>query len=310
MLGIARWCLASAACITIGLALHQGIGAERDAQPTIVTRTLHSKTYIPAANSSAECSKQDSSKNRKTFDTEQSTQPSTSFGSNAPSWREAEICLNVDKSLQRSPDAVRALNAALAAWTSAADELPRISLNLTDATSQSPNPDQERADHRISFAPWGDTRSNGALAVTVLTIDEDKNSILDADIVINGLYRFTEFDDDCCSSTAPEYDLQSVLTHEIGHWFGLPEDPCNPDATMYMYTLPNETKKRDLTQDDVIAAQVAYWQADNPSGEVGCSFVSRESSSAAFGLSWALAAVLFARARLSKRGLGKGTSAS
>lgn len=328
MLGIAHWSLALAVCIPIGFASYQWIrptwtvrslpapsresstarlATEHVAQPTIATKVLHSKTYIPAMSADSACPDQGSSKKTQSSESEQSTQPATSFGSNAPSWREDEISLSVDNSFQRSADAVRALNAALAAWTSAADQLPRIGVSLTAPTSDKSASDRERADHRISFAPAGDPRSHGALAVTVLTIDEDKNSILDADIVVNGTYRFNEFTADGTSDGAPEYDLQSVLTHEIGHWFGLPEDPCNVEATMYQYTLPNETKKRDLTQDDVIAAQVAYWQADNPSGEVGCSFVSRGSNPAAFGIACMAAFVLLARVRQSKRAHGKGT---
>lgn len=295
----------------IGFALHQGAQPTRneslpsvvqDAQATTVSEILRSKTYTPAEGFSSDCPIHDSANSKQASEAKHAPISVKTFGSNAPSWRETAVLLSVDKTLQHAPDALQALNAALLAWTSAATELPKISISLADSADDNPDSERGHADHRISYVPGGDARADGALAVTVLTIDEDDNSIVDADIVINGTYRFKELNADRPWGAEPEYDLQSVLTHEMGHWFGLPEDPCDSDATMYMYTLPNETKKRDLTQEDVDAVQVAYWQADNPSGEVGCSFVSKRSRGSALGFIGTVAVLLLARVRQSKRG--------
>lgn len=59
---------------------------------------------------------------------------------------------------------------------------------------------------------------------------------------------------DCVRS----YDLQSVLTHEAGHFFGLGEDEENREATMYYRTGRCETKQRDLSDDDVAAIETVY----------------------------------------------------
>ncbi len=54
------------------------------------------------------------------------------------------------------------------------------------------------------------------------------------------------------------YDLQSVLAHEAGHFFGLGEDEENREATMYYKTARCDTKQRDLTEDDVAAVETVY----------------------------------------------------
>lgn len=42
------------------------------------------------------------------------------------------------------------------------------------------------------------------------------------------------------------FDLQNILTHELGHFFGLGEDLDNSGSTMYVTTRPGETTKRSL----------------------------------------------------------------
>jgi len=65
------------------------------------------------------------------------------------------------------------------------------------------------------------------------------------------------------------YDLQSVVAHEAGHFFGLGEDQGNTQATMYYKTSRCDTKQRDLSDDDVAAVDTVYAEpASAEGGEV------------------------------------------
>jgi hypothetical protein len=69
------------------------------------------------------------------------------------------------------------------------------------------------------------------------------------------------------------YDVENVLSHEVGHFFGLGEEMADTAATMYLCTNRCETHKRELTIVD--QAAVAWLYAKEPSerdaeSEVGC----------------------------------------
>ena len=73
-----------------------------------------------------------------------------------------------------------------------------------------------------------------------------------------------------------QYDLQNVVAHEAGHFFGLGEDETDRAATMFHCTGPCETHKRSLEPSDVIIMGEVYGdgyeaEADVPTGGAGCS---------------------------------------
>ncbi|MGC4065658.1 MAG: matrixin family metalloprotease [Polyangiaceae bacterium] len=191
-----------------------------------------------------------------------------------PTWREARVVLTVDPSYLALPYAREALAGAVAAWTSAASELPEVYVVDASTVPATLDGGAPPPDHRLSYAPEGEARANGALAITLLTVDDDAKTIVDGDIVINGGHRFTDvttFGSSKAGINGNYYDLQNVVTHELGHWFGLAENYDNAEATMFAYVDPGEIKKRDLDTQDITQVQLAYWQADNPSRHTGCS---------------------------------------
>jgi hypothetical protein len=77
-------------------------------------------------------------------------------------------------------------------------------------------------------------------------------------------------DDTTCQR---RYDLQSVATHEAGHFFGLGEDFEAKPATMFYTTGRCETNKRALLTSDESTMSTLYVasdaQGDDASGDTG-----------------------------------------
>ncbi len=108
-------------------------------------------------------------------------------------------------------------------------------------------------DNRWTYRPSTDPTSvDDTLAKTTVSFDMSTGEILDADIEINSAYNAFTIGD-----TNVDYDLQSVLTHEIGHFIGL-DHSLDPDATMNASYAEGDTSLRTLAPDDVAAACAAY----------------------------------------------------
>jgi len=101
---------------------------------------------------------------------------------------------------------------------------------------------------------WAYTSQDNTLAKTTVTYDKDTGEILDADIELNHAYNnFTTIDP---GEGEVAYDLQSILTHEVGHFIGLDHTPAN--ATMNAGYTEGTTGQRILASDDEEAACAAY----------------------------------------------------
>ena len=99
---------------------------------------------------------------------------------------------------------------------------------------------------------WVYTSEDNNVAKTTVTFDADTGEILDADIEINQANNNLTVSDEVI-----EYDLQSILTHEIGHLIGLDHSP-DSDATMYASYEPGTVDQRSLSPDDMEAVCAAY----------------------------------------------------
>lgn len=186
-------------------------------------------------------------------------------------WYEPRVVIIADHSLNLiSPDAVDALERAVQTWQAALEYGPTLEVVRGNADGIGYSSATEN-DNTVRFAPYGEPLAQGALAITVLTCD-DRGEIVDADIVLNGIYRFGDSADSvpegehCPGScfpgsrhtTVPTWDLQGLLTHEMGHFLGLKEDYFNADATLFAYSLPGDIGKRDLAAADLDAIEAAY----------------------------------------------------
>ena len=99
---------------------------------------------------------------------------------------------------------------------------------------------------------WHYKGVDNTLAKTTVTFDADSGEILDADIEVNHAYN--EF---TVSDSVVVFDLQSVLTHEIGHFIGL-DHTLDPDATMFAGYDEGSTSLRTLEPDDIAGACAVY----------------------------------------------------
>lgn len=115
----------------------------------------------------------------------------------------------------------------------------------------------------------------GVLAHTFITYQTATGEIADADIVLNGHdFAWTTTMTGCGN----EYDLESALTHELGHAFGLAHSIGHPEATMFATGDACENTKRDLTPDDDAGIQELYAPPPPPPAGGGCAAAGSEGS--------------------------------
>ena len=88
----------------------------------------------------------------------------------------------------------------------------------------------------------------GAYGLTLVWHNPDTGEIYDADMQLNEQLGTPAICDNGCPSGG--VDLQNVITHEAGHFFGLGHSDVS-DATMAPSATPGETSKRDLAGDDI-----------------------------------------------------------
>ncbi|MCB0272497.1 MAG: matrixin family metalloprotease [Bdellovibrionales bacterium] len=130
---------------------------------------------------------------------------------------------------------------------------------------------------KVYTSGWNDLPFNppaSALAVTISTY-KDPNEIIDSDIFFNAEnFGWAVINTDEENNV---YDIQNVLTHELGHFLGLDHTSENAseneaayfDATMFYASRPGETFRRSLENQDVLGIQHLYTSIDLPEPTVG-----------------------------------------
>lgn len=176
-------------------------------------------------------------------------------------WKQPRVKVWIDTSAAperaRDPDAVLA---GFVAWISSGVPT-QIDVKMSDEPLETGNDNKNVVLWQTE--EWGFGRE--VVATTVSTFDRDSGFVVDSDILFNGVdHDWTNLPLD----GGREYDVQNVMTHEAGHFFGLGHETADSEATMYPTTPPCETKKRTLGDDDVaaIAALVAEIETRTGSG--------------------------------------------
>jgi hypothetical protein len=205
-------------------------------------------------------------------------------------WRSRASKVVIDASVEKlGAHAVSAVQDAFGTWLGSDQKLPGLTFDTTRGARVVLEPDGKNT---ILVAPITVRGHEHDLAITLTYSDENTGAIVEADIVINAEYAFRVLNEDegdgdaadakgehqrqssCaaggsnakrCSDGA--YDLQNVLTHEVGHFFGLGEEMSDGGATMYYCTSRCETHKRALTHVDTDSISGLYLAAAGESPE-------------------------------------------
>jgi hypothetical protein len=181
-------------------------------------------------------------------------------------WRSACIGYHVQRAASRQVDydtAAAVIARAFSRWTSTACPWEgsgngRVSIDVRDLGPIDGEPDPSSGQNVILFRDdeWPYADSSNTLAVTTLQLDPASGEILSAKTEINATVLLSVGD-----PVAPDgYDLESIVTHEAGHFLGIGHSP-DPGATMYAYYEPGSASKRELDADD-LAAECAVYPPD------------------------------------------------
>ena len=101
---------------------------------------------------------------------------------------------------------------------------------------------------------WKYRGIDGTLAKTSVTYNDETGEIYDADIEINTA------NNEVTLTNPPkkvEYDLQAILTHEVGHFIGIGHSSLDSAVMAPTYS-PGSVAQRKLTDDDIAAVCTIY----------------------------------------------------
>ena len=182
-------------------------------------------------------------------------------------WRAGTVRIAVSSSLlrenpniKRDSDVAGAIRRSIEAWSAIAN----IDIQQTNSDKQSASPSGPAGDG-ISLITIAATPENVLLfakdpenaAATTRVFYNKRGMITEADIVLNPYLQFST------DGTLGTFDLESTLTHEIGHLLGLPHSPVF-GSTMHanygkngVFGLQNFTS-RTLSADDIAAVRAIY----------------------------------------------------
>lgn len=196
----------------------------------------------------------------------------TTIDSCPSTWPDSELPVgyhpneNAPSSLPDISDVRRIFSDSFEAWTSPCCS----SFSVTDLGTTSATADDQRDSYNVmSFREesWNPTLGDASttLGVTIPLMYPSTCELVSADVVFNA-YQFNFVDGNPRGTW--DADLQSIATHEFGHFLGLGHTPIY-DATMYAAYTGGEGA-RSLHQDDIDGVCDLYPQACSCTGDADC----------------------------------------
>ena len=143
------------------------------------------------------------------------------------------------------PGSLAAIQAAMQTWT----DVPASSFRFVyggPTTRKARNPKDG-----INIICFRKMSKKANVARNYVQWNKESGELYDSDIVFNTAHKFSATVE--CDCPKDSYDIQSVLTHELGHTLSLNElkKPIHDEKTMYWEEVKGKTKKRTLDQDDI-----------------------------------------------------------
>jgi hypothetical protein len=229
-------------------------------------------------------------------------------------WQEQKLTIAIDPSVSAlGPQAYDAALRGFGVWLGNGYWLPQLSFEQTTQPLGKPAYDGRNT---VSFGAISEPGHERDVAYTITYVDQKNGEIVEADVVLNSAYQFAVLDEGAmggmdtgqsCVAGGSEkqsceagYDIQNVLAHEAGHFFGLGEDREQPGATMFQCTGRCEVHKRELEASDAQTMSELYGgertvTTSTPACAAAPGAVTRQSG--AFWLSAAAALMLAGRRR-------------
>jgi hypothetical protein len=209
-------------------------------------------------------------------------------GGGLVSWRRSSVSWTIDPSVRKIRGGEKAIADATKAWTTR-EGAPALSIATTSIALR-PGLDEKNA---VFYAPDGFAAAGSALAITILSFDDTTGEVVDADIVINGKYKFAPFVLKDGEGAAPSvsvevgsksdedatYDIGRVLAHEMGHALALSDEPARQDALMFPYVARSRALAASPGADDLAGVGMLYGpnagSASSSEGSAGCTTAHR-----------------------------------
>jgi len=182
-------------------------------------------------------------------------------------WHSNRSKIYFDSSLDRAGRHAReVVELGFGTWLASGAKLPSLDFDSTEGArfGQVPNGKSE-----VMYGPITLHGHENDLALTVTFSDPKTGEVVESDMIFNSKHPFGILPYSTMSATESaslgkasgcdqKYDLQSVATHEAGHFFGLGEDFEDKPATMFYTTGRCETNKRALHGSDETTMNALY----------------------------------------------------
>ena len=159
-------------------------------------------------------------------------------------WEVETIQLVIDtSSIPGEPGADDAVFSGFTSWTSAGLGI-RLSRTLSSNTKRD-------GSDRVNVIRWETENwefEPEIVAITISSYDRSTGFVRDSDVVFNAVdHTWTTQPD----ANPHSFDVENVMAHEAGHFFGMGHSESATDATMFPSTPTGETDKRSLADDDL-----------------------------------------------------------